>query len=100
MNLRLPLSLSLLQHPFLWMKLYIFRGLLRKYMHPLISQLKLQVPHGLKVELKYPLFHTALFNVDVTFSSKLPSLLHNKIQNKHLFYTQKELCEGNVGNTF
>jgi len=69
MKLHLPLSLSL------WMKFYVFRGFLSEYMCPLVSQLKLQFSHGLKVELKYPLFHTPLFNVDVTFFSKLPSLL-------------------------
>jgi hypothetical protein len=26
--------------------------------------------------------------------------LHNKVKNKHLFYAQKELCEGTVGDTF
>jgi len=54
----------------------------------------------IKVLNKYPLFHTPLFNVDVTLVSKLPSLLHNKIKNKQLFYAQKELCEGTVGNIF
>jgi len=68
-------------------------------MHQLVTKLKPQVPHGLKVELQCPLFHTPLFNVDVTFFSKLSSLLQDKIKNKHLFYAQKELREGTVGNT-
>ena len=51
--------------------------------------------------VKYPLFHTPpFFNVDITFVSKLPSLLHSKIKNKHLFYAQKELCEGTLCNNF
>lgn len=49
---------------------------------------------GLKVKHKYPLIYTPLFNVDVTFVSKLSSLLHNKIKNKHLLYVQKEFAKG------
>ena len=59
MKLHLPLSLSLLQYLFMWMKLHISRGLLWKYIQILVSQVKLRVPHGLKVKHKYPLFHTS-----------------------------------------
>ena len=51
--------------------------------------LAVQVPQGQKVKLKYPYFHTPLFNGDVTLSPNCPVYCTIRLR-KNIWFTHRE----------